>query len=212
MSREEDGIIFGRAIHRCAAVVSTNDLAFDVAGNGAPEGTAVVADSQKEGRGQQGRDWFSPPGVNLYCSFVLRPVRAREEWVDLPWICAVAAGGVLQDLGIGDLTIKKPNDLLAGGKKVAGILLENRQCGNRTTAVVAGMGLNVNVRREDFPEGFAMEATSIRELTGSVADRELILQRLFGSLDRFYKLWRTGGSPAVRKAAEEKGISFTGFN
>jgi BirA family biotin operon repressor/biotin-[acetyl-CoA-carboxylase] ligase len=114
-------------------------------------------------------------------------------------------------MGIGALTIKRPNDLLAGGRKVAGILLENRQCGNWTTAVVAGLGLNVNAGPGDFPEHLAMAATSIRELTGQVVDRELLLQRLFRSFDQYYRLWAAGGAPAVRSAAGEAGISFAGF-
>lgn len=205
------GRVFGNAVHRLGAVISTNDVAFALAEEGAREGTAVVADSQDRGRGRQGRAWISPPGVNIYCSFVLRPTRDRREWTDLPWVMAAAAALLLREEGVDDLVIKCPNDLMAGGRKVAGILLENRQCGSRSKAVVAGIGLNVNMLPEEMPPDIAAVSTSIRSLTGRTADRNALLEKLFMHLDDLYRLWSDRGGRPVMERASAAGVSFAGF-
>lgn len=127
---------FGRPVHAYARVTSTNDVARDLAGDGAGEGTAVLAVEQTAGRGRLGRPWVSPPG-GLYLSVVLRPPLATDRWPLLGIAVAVgAAEGVEPASGV-PIALKWPNDLLAGGRKVGGILVEAAE-----GFAVAGIGIN----------------------------------------------------------------------
>lgn len=125
-------------------VGSTNDLAREHALAGAPEGLVIRADQQVAGRGRRGRAWASPEG-NLYCSLLLRPDCAPAMAATLSFATVIALGDVLSRL-LPDSTIqhKWPNDLLIGGKKVSGILLEaGGAAGNRLEWLVIGLGVNI---------------------------------------------------------------------
>jgi BirA family biotin operon repressor/biotin-[acetyl-CoA-carboxylase] ligase len=119
---------------------STNSRARELAGRGAPHGTLVTATEQSAGRGRQGRTWAAPPGRALLCSVVLR---------DPPRLLPLAAGVAVAEL-VGDAArVKWPNDVLVDGRKVAGILVEGRP---QERWAVLGVGLNVALRPEDFPD------------------------------------------------------------
>jgi BirA family biotin operon repressor/biotin-[acetyl-CoA-carboxylase] ligase len=118
---------------------STNARARELAGAGAPHGTLVTAAEQSEGRGRQGRTWTAAAGRALLCSVVVR---------DPPALLPLAAGVAVAEVVGSDAQIKWPNDVLAGGRKVAGILVEGRP---QEGWAVVGIGLNVAVRTEDFP-------------------------------------------------------------
>jgi BirA family biotin operon repressor/biotin-[acetyl-CoA-carboxylase] ligase len=148
---------------------STNDRARALAAAGAPHGTLVTAGAQSAGRGRQGRTWSAPPGHALLMSLVLRsPDRM------LPLAAAVA---VADAVGEG-AAIKWPNDVLLGGRKVAGILAEARP---QEGWAVLGIGLNVAVRLEDLPE-------ELRETAATMGleprDVEGVLARLLPALER----------------------------
>lgn len=118
---------------------STNDRARELAQRGVPHGTLVTADAQSAGRGRQGREWTAPPGRALLCSVVLRnPSR----------LLPLAAGVAVAELVGPEASVKWPNDVLVGGRKVAGILVEGRP---QERWAVLGIGLNVALRTEDFP-------------------------------------------------------------
>jgi BirA family biotin operon repressor/biotin-[acetyl-CoA-carboxylase] ligase len=126
-----------RLHHRRTA--STNAVARELAVGGAPHGTLVTAAEQTAGRGRQGRIWSAPAGRAILCSIVVRdPPRL------LPLLTGVA---VAETVGDG-AQIKWPNDVLLGGRKVGGILVEGRP---QEGWAVAGIGLNVALRRKDFP-------------------------------------------------------------
>lgn len=204
--------VIGGEIRRYGEVDSTNDLAFDHAAAGCPEGTTVVAESQRAGRGRRGRSWYSPGGANLYFSIVLRPSRPRREWPEIPWVVAGAVAAGLARAGVRNLSIKSPNDVLAGGRKIAGVLLENRVGGSVRTAVVAGVGLNVNLPRRLMPEGLRETATSVEEETGAPAERETLLLGLLSSIDGHYRTWELRGGEEVRRRLEGEGLRFVGFD
>jgi BirA family biotin operon repressor/biotin-[acetyl-CoA-carboxylase] ligase len=148
---------------------STNDRARALAAAGAPHGTLVTAAGQTAGRGRQGRTWSAPPGRALLMSLVLRDPRRL-----LPLAAAVA---VAEAAGP-DTRIKWPNDVLAGGRKVAGILAEGRP---QEGWAVLGVGLNVAVRPGDLPP-------ELRDTAGTLglepSDVEAVLGRVLGALER----------------------------
>lgn len=165
----------GRTLHTFPICGSTNDVALELAADGAAHGTLVVAEAQSEGRGQRGRSWHSPPGRSIYASLVLRAASP----VASPTLLVAAVGlglaeGLESAAGV-DVGIKWPNDLWCGGKKLAGILVEVRGWRAESPTFVAGFGVNVNHAAEDFPEELRDAATSLALLTGRRHDRADVL-------------------------------------
>ena len=140
---------------------STNDHAIALAKDGAPGGTVVAADAQTAGRGRLGREWVSPGGLNLYFSIILRPELAARDIPLITLMCAVEAAGALRNVPGAQVKLKWPNDLLLEGKKLGGILVESLLRGSAVEFVVAGIGINVNSREEDFPSEVREIATSL---------------------------------------------------
>jgi BirA family biotin operon repressor/biotin-[acetyl-CoA-carboxylase] ligase len=159
----------------------------------APEGTVLVAEEQRQGRGRMGRRWVSPPRSALMVSVLLRPAEvapARRGWV--PLLAGVAAATAVRRVTGVPATLKWPNDLLVGERKLAGILAE--QSGD---AIVAGIGLNVSTTRDELPEATsgALSATSLGlEQAGSL-DRATLLVALLGEFEYWYRAWRRADPP-----------------
>jgi BirA family biotin operon repressor/biotin-[acetyl-CoA-carboxylase] ligase len=158
------------------SVGSTNARAQELAAAGAPHGTLVTAREQTAGRGRQGRAWSTPPGSALAASLVLR----RPSPL-LPLVAAVAVAEVAaaRDAERREVGIKWPNDVLVGGRKVAGILAEGRP---QEDWAVLGIGLNVGVDADAFPPELQASATS---LGGRPADLEPVLEELLSALARW---------------------------
>jgi len=189
---------------------SSNDVAASFAARGCPEGTVVVAGSQSGGRGRQGRPWHSPPGANLYCSVVLRPARPVREWADLSWVVAAAVASAARGAGAGGVALKYPNDVMAGGRKLAGVLLETRTGGAAPAALVAGIGFNANLAASDLPGALRESATSLLMLTGRRHDLGALLGRLCGEIDEWYATWVEGGAAAGRARLVAAGLALAG--
>ncbi len=177
----------GRTLIARAEVESTNDEAWEALAAGAPDGTAVVADAQTRGRGRAGRSWHTAPGQGLALSVLLHPACDRRRMGALPLAAGLALARALDALGLG-AELKWPNDLLLGGRKVAGLLAESRRTAEGADAAVLGAGVNVRQRAGDFPPGLDRAATSIA-LAGGDATREEVaagylnaLEPLVGSL------------------------------
>ncbi len=164
-------------------IPSTNDAARDRAIDGAPDGACVVADTQTAGRGRHGRLWFSPPGCNLYLSLVVRAASSRIRL--LPLLGAVATREVVAAYldGRTRATIKWPNDVLADGLKVAGVLAE-LYAGDEPFGIL-GIGVNVNMGAHDFPADLRRPAGSLSMLLGREVDRSELLANLLDRLDRW---------------------------
>jgi BirA family biotin operon repressor/biotin-[acetyl-CoA-carboxylase] ligase len=171
----------GRELHYLEETTSTQDIARDLAEKGAPDGTAVIAGTQKAGRGRLGRSWFSPDG-GLAVSFVLRP--SFEDIRVLPAITSVAVFRTLQKLGV-KASIKWPNDLLIGGKKVCGILIENGLDGSRLKYSVPGIGININFDTTLYPE-IAGISTSLSVQLGHNVPVGEVAVILFSELEGLY--------------------------
>jgi BirA family transcriptional regulator, biotin operon repressor / biotin---[acetyl-CoA-carboxylase] ligase len=154
---------------------STNERAKALAEAGAPHGTLVTAEKQTAGHGRQGRSWTAPPGSSILMSLLLRDLRPVHAL--LPLTAAVAVCEAVAPL---DCAIKWPNDVWIDGRKAAGILVEGRP---QEGWAVLGVGLNVNVRPEDFPPELRDTATSVAIASGEEADREEILTALLDRLE-----------------------------
>lgn len=184
----------GREFRFLEETDSTNRVA-DVAGAaGAPEGLLIVADAQTAARGRMGRGWFSPRGVNLYCSLLLRPGAAPHEAMSLPLVAGLAvAEGLAECEPSLQPKIKWPNDIYIGGRKICGILCEIHLKGESTDYLVAGIGLNVNVTMAQMPPELRSTATSVIAETGSEASREHLLAAILNRFEPLYDGWRAFG-------------------
>ncbi len=179
------------------ATTSTNDRARDLAAAGAPHGTLVTASAQTAGRGRQGRTWSAPPGHALLMSLILRDAPPL-----LPLVAAVAVAEVCGE----DAQIKWPNDVLVGGRKVAGILAEGRP---QEGWAVLGIGLNVAVRVEDLPPELHATATTLGRDPSAL---EPTLQALLSALERALALESSAVLEAyrTRDALRGREVSWAG--
>lgn len=171
---------FGRPLSVLGRVDSTNEVAKELAEQGASEGTAVIAREQTAGRGRLGRPWRSPPG-GLWMSVVLRPVLPASQWPLLGFAAALAAAEAIEGVAGVPTQLKWPNDLIAGGRKVGGILVE---AGG--TYAVAGIGINANVTIDQVDSELAATATSLETLRGGPVDLPALAREVLSQFERFY--------------------------
>ena len=165
-----------------AKITSTNDELLRRGEDGVPEGTLLFAERQTAGRGQFQRPWSSAAGLGLWFSLLLRLPINDTTIPLLSTFAAVALVNTLQKIGMGDYGIKAPNDVLIGGRKVAGILVETRP--GRNPFAVIGIGLNVNHAPEDFPEELKDRATSLAITAGAPLDRTFVASALITELGK----------------------------
>lgn len=182
---------------------STNLDARRLAESGAPEGTLVVADSQDSGKGRRARKWFSPPGLGIYLSFVLRPAISPAEAAKITLLTSVSTAEALSELTGCQARIKWPNDILAGGKKIAGILAEISTELDSINYMVVGLGLNVNVPLGAFPEELRGTATSVLIETGREFSRTQLLKAILRDFERRYGAARRDGFQSALKRWRE---------
>jgi BirA family biotin operon repressor/biotin-[acetyl-CoA-carboxylase] ligase len=205
----QDGLAtrwLARDIRYFDEIDSTNRVAIELARGGAPHGTAVVAEAQTAGRGRLGRSFYSPAYANLYTSIVLRPALSTAEapaWI-LASAVAVAetVGEWLDDPGGAE--IKWPNDVLIGGRKTCGILMELGAEATRIAWMVLGIGVNLNVPRESFPDAFRDAATSLASHTGRRIERVPFTRRLYENLEAILDVCAKEGFAGVRPRFETR--------
>jgi BirA family transcriptional regulator, biotin operon repressor / biotin---[acetyl-CoA-carboxylase] ligase len=172
---------------------STNDAAITAAEAGAAEGLVVVANTQSTGRGRVGRSWSSPPGAGLYVSVVLRPAGAALQLLTIAAGVAIAEG-VHAASGL-DASVKWPNDVQVGSRKLAGILAEAGSSAGSVDHVVLGFG--INILRAAYPPDVAARATSIESELGRAVDRGLVLAECLAALSNRYGMLRRDGAADV---------------
>lgn len=166
-------------------IASTNDRARQLLEELGPEahGAVVVADGQSAGRGRHGRSWDSPPGLSLALSAALWAGSDGDGLPLLPLAGSLAALRALKAVsGIG-CSLKWPNDVMCGSRKLAGAILEARWSGDELAGLVLGVGVNLNQAREDFPPGFRESATSVLLEGGCAASPELFAAALLSELE-----------------------------
>jgi BirA family transcriptional regulator, biotin operon repressor / biotin---[acetyl-CoA-carboxylase] ligase len=180
-------------------VDSTSEEAARRAHQGAPEGTLVWAPEQSAGRGRRGRVWLSPAG-NLYCSLVVRPTCPAAEAAQLGFVAGLALAEAAESVLPEARTVacKWPNDILVGGRKVAGVLLDASSAGSgRCEWVVIGMG--INVRWHPDPEQAQFPATSLAAEGAADLDPARFLGVLAPLLRDGLVRWREQGFAPVRQ-------------
>jgi BirA family biotin operon repressor/biotin-[acetyl-CoA-carboxylase] ligase len=188
---------FGKTIHYFHEIGSTNNYARERAELGAAEGEVVVAESQSHGRGRLARRWESPPFANLYLSILLRPKLSPAHAAQITLMAAVALAEVVEEFVPERPAIKWPNDILIGGKKLAGILTEAACSAERVEYVILGIGVNVNYASAAMPEEIRRRATSVLEMAGRPVQRESFLQRLIQGIERCYGELEQAGFDAL---------------
>jgi BirA family biotin operon repressor/biotin-[acetyl-CoA-carboxylase] ligase len=178
----------GREIHYYETVESTNDLAFQLATEGALHGEVVIAERQTHGKGRRGRTWVSPARLNLYCSVILRPELHPQRAPELTLVAAVALAETLRQTGV-DAWLKWPNDVHIQGRKVAGIRF-----------AVMGIGVNLNSTAADFPPDVAGTAVSVCEARQRRVPRALFTASLWTALEAWLQVHAQQGFAPIRDA------------
>lgn len=210
----------GERLQYTPTVPSTNTLAMDLVRSGSEEGVVILTDCQTAGKGRQGRQWIDMAGCNIISSIILYPRCQLQQLVMVASLSVVAA--IADTTGIA-ATIKWPNDVLIGERKVAGILIETRTDRSSRLGAVIGIGVNVNSRFRDLsdnegtshtPEGadniLAARAISLHEVSHRHISRELFLAHLLRHLEtRYFALQAevqqeiTTETPAARTIHEQ---------
>lgn len=174
--------IIGRRVYTYEEIGSTNDIAWDTALKGEPEGSVVFAESQTKGRGRQGRKWYSPGRKGLWFSVILRPNLTPNYAAIITAMSAAACSGAIAKYTGQNVWIKWPNDLYINNKKVGGILTELNTELDEIKFVILGIGINVNM--DNFPDNIT--ATSL------FCSRIGLAKELLVFLDHYYNLLLEG--------------------
>ena len=208
----------GKRILRLNNIGSTNTEAFRLAEEGAEEGTVVIADTQQKGKGRLGREWFSPPGVNIYCSVILRPSIPPVSAYQLTFLSAVAVARAVEQTVPLHPRIKWPNDILLNGRKIAGLLNEMSAETEKVNFIILGIGVNLNMTTKQFPENLRHPASSLMLESGSEVGRKTFLKTLIKELDILYDCYLRHGDGPVREEwiqrcdMMEKSVTVSGPN
>jgi BirA family biotin operon repressor/biotin-[acetyl-CoA-carboxylase] ligase len=182
--------IVGKKLFLFETIDSTNSCARALGDAGTAEGAVVVAEYQTNGRGRLGRTWSAEPGTSLLFSTLLRPPITVETAGLLTLFASAAIARAVERSTSLTVECKWPNDLLLGGKKFCGILIENSFQQAGLSYAVIGAGINVN--QQEFPEEIAARATSLARETGTSFERNKILLSILSELDSMYTSVRRG--------------------
>jgi len=179
--------VIGREIIVLEQTGSTNDAILQTANANSKEGLVVFAEHQTAGRGQRGNRWESAAGKGLWFSILLRPKIDLASSPKLTAWAAEAVSGAIQNEFSLTPTIKPPNDVQIDGRKIAGVLVEMRAQEKAAHLAIAGIGVNVNQSREDFPKELQSRAISLAMALGKQIDRQSLAVALLRKLDRTYR-------------------------
>ena len=177
----------GQTLFCYEEIDSTNTKARQLGDEGLVNGTLVVADCQRTGRGRRGRIWESPRGKNIYISLLLRPEFPPDKASMLTLVMALSVyEGLKENLSL-DFKIKWPNDIVCGNKKVVGILTEMSTQIDYINHVVIGTGINVNI--DEFPDELKEMATSIKIETGRLWKRSMLIASILRAFEKNYEIF-----------------------
>jgi BirA family transcriptional regulator, biotin operon repressor / biotin---[acetyl-CoA-carboxylase] ligase len=177
--------IIGREIKVFNNLDSTNIKAKELAKEGFPSGTVIIAEEQTAGKGRRGRNWFSPKGSGLWFSLLVRPDISPDRATFLTIIASLAVVEAFEEIAPElNPIIKWPNDIMIKGRKVCGILSELGTEDNNINYAVIGIGINVN--QTSFPEELSTKATSLQLVLGRPVDRFGLLQEVLNSFEIYY--------------------------
>ncbi len=189
----------GRKLFCFEKTDSTNLAAFQLAEQGAEEGTVVIAEEQSRGKGRLGRHWESPGGVNLYCSIILRPPIMPSMAPQLTLLSSVAVARTIEMITPLLPRIKWPNDILVNGMKVSGMLNEMSAEMEKINFIVLGIGVNLNMQREQFPNDLRYPSSSLFLESGKMVNRVNFTRALLTAYDQLYDVYLRKGIVSVRE-------------
>jgi BirA family biotin operon repressor/biotin-[acetyl-CoA-carboxylase] ligase len=196
---------FGKPLYYLKSVTSTSDFLKERAEKGAPEGCVVVAETQTAGRGRRGRHWLSLPGKGVYLSLLLRPQWPASESPFISIFASLAAARALENLRIGKVNLKWPNDLLVQGKKIGGVLVEPRVNSGQLEFVVVGVGINVLHRHDDL-QSLGIGKTTSCYLEGLKVECEDVIARVLAEFDLCYYMIQRGDKATIIKEWSRRSI------
>jgi BirA family transcriptional regulator, biotin operon repressor / biotin---[acetyl-CoA-carboxylase] ligase len=179
---------YGRyQIRYYSAIPSTNTLAVEkLSSEEIPEFSVYIADCQTAGRGRQGKVWFSKDKAGVWMSIVIRPILPLDLASKLTLVTSVAVRQALADLTGISPSIKWPNDIFYGNRKVCGILTEMQVREKQTYAGVIGIGINVNILPAEFPPEVQKLSTSLLAVTGKQWERDEVAKAVLDKFAQYY--------------------------
>ncbi|MDD5537356.1 MAG: biotin--[acetyl-CoA-carboxylase] ligase [Candidatus Omnitrophica bacterium] len=180
-------------------ITSTQDIAEELAREGAKEGTVVIAETQTRGRGRKGRSWVSPPEGGVYLSIILRPNLMPSRIVQIPLIAGVAVSRAVSRVTPLHPRLKWPNDIIINGKKAGGILTEMNSEVDGVNYVILGIGINVNTPGHILAGPTQGIATSLADECGEQVSRVRLVQHLFSEFEALYAKFLISGFDSLRE-------------
>lgn len=187
-----DTQIIGKEMHYEPSVDSTNQIAKALAYHGAPEGTIVVAEEQHSGKGRLERNFFSPRGKGIWFSVILRPKFLPHDAPKCTLMAAVAVAEAMKRFNL-KAEIKWPNDIMFRNRKLVGILTEITAELAKITYMVIGIGINVNIKRDEFPAELQPIAASLAEINGKEISRVQFFRAVLEEFDKLYRTLNASG-------------------
>ena len=199
--------VMGNKIVYRESVGSTNELAKELAQNGAEQGTVVIAEEQTKGKGRLGRTWYSPAGQGLWFSVILRPQISPIDATKLTLVCAVAVARTIRETTGTMAGIKWPNDILIDNRKAAGILTEMNAEIDKINYLVIGIGVNYHLEAGALPEELSGVAVSLDEQGHTKLTRAEFLAALLNNLDVLYRDFLAGKFSDILSAWKEMSVT-----
>lgn len=195
--------IGSKIVHR-DVVDSTNNYAYKQALTGEAEGTCVIAEVQEKGKGRLGRKWSSPEGKNVYLSVILRPSIHPSLIYPATFLSSLAVADTIQQLTGLEATLKWPNDVLIGPKKISGTLIELSTEAEMVKFVIIGIGLNINMDVKDLDSEIRSKATSFLIETKKTWERSRVCGILLTNLELYYEVFKNDGPRAICDIWQER--------
>lgn len=196
----------GQSILAEDVIDSTNNQAKRLAEEDAPHGLLVIAEQQTQGKGRMGRPWRSPRGSGVWMSLLLRPEIKPVQASGLTLVMAMAVQQALADVAGISCAIKWPNDIVADGRKICGILTEMSADPDRINHIVIGLG--INVKDEAFPEEIKDVAASVYQISGKQVCRAELVAAILKRFEQFYEKYiQTGNLRLLKDEYNEKLIN-----
>lgn len=187
--------VIGKRIYSYKEIGSTNDAAYNMAASGEQEGTVVIAEYQTKGRGRLGRKWISPRAKGAYFSIILRPDILPREVPAITLLSSLCVAKTIREVLNLPAFIKWPNDILVNNRKVCGILTELNGETDKINFVIAGIGVNINTKKELLPEG----ASSLALEKGRELNRLEFVKELLRNMDEYYRIFTKGKTDDIIK-------------
>jgi BirA family biotin operon repressor/biotin-[acetyl-CoA-carboxylase] ligase len=194
-------LFVGKKVVYLPVCQSTNDISAELLREEPSEGTIVITDKQTKGRGQRGNTWEAEPGNNLTFSLILKPefLTAMQQFALNQAVSLALYETVQQLLPSSEVSVKWPNDIYVGKRKIAGVLIENTLAGSQLRYSIIGIGLNVNQREFQHPQ-----ACSLHTENGQQYALPEVLEMLAIRLEQYYIQLRQGLTSQLRTAYEKR--------